>query len=526
MSVTVTEPTIAERVDMLRMLMTARGVDVYVIPSPDPHQNEYVPDIWQRRTWISGFDGSAGTAVVTANKAYVWTDSRYWLQADRQLADTPFEVMRQGQPDVPSPEDWLESNLMDGSAVGLDPQIFTLKSWRSWEEKIQRGGSRIVELEGNLVDEIWKARPQFPKEPLLALSTEFSGKSVEDKLADLRKDLARARCNAHILTKLDSIAWLFNIRGNDVEHNPLPLSYAIVTGSDAQLFIDPDKVTPEVKEHFGTTVTVRSYGEFGMELEALNQKLAKVWVDPATVSRWIVNRLTDDSAGAGGGATIYERESPVVLAKALKNEVELEGMRRCHVRDGAAVCKFLRWLDETIAAGKTPDEIEVADQLESYRKQGEHFKGLSFRTISGYGPNGAVVHYTVTPDTALRLEQGSLYLVDSGASVPGRHHRHHAHGAARRADRRAEGSLHPGAEGSHRDRHGSVPGRHARWADRRARAPAALGDRAQLRPWHWPRRRSLPLRARGTAGDRAALRSRQAGAGDDPVQRARLLQGR
>ena len=404
--------SIAGRLASLRAEMERCELAAYVVPSADPHQSEYVPALWQRRVWISGFTGSAATAIVTRDAALLWTDSRYWLQAEQELAGSEYVLMRHGQADVPAPVDWLETAFGAGDRIGVDPQVVTLAAWREWGEKLERAGATLVAPDENLIDCVWADRPPLPREPMLALGAEFAGRTHAEKLAELRAALEKASCDAHVLTSLDSIMWLFNVRGRDVECNPLAISYAIVTRDGAQLFVDRSKVTEAVAGHLGGAVDVRPYERFGERLDELSRDGARVWADPQSVSRWVAERLAPEGAS---GARLYEKASPILLAKAVKNEVELGGMRSCHVRDGAAVCRFLHWLERELAGGAELDEVDCAERLEAFRAEGEHFQGVSFPTISGYGPNGAIVHYRPTREACAKLRADNLYLIDSGA---------------------------------------------------------------------------------------------------------------
>ncbi|UCE87163.1 MAG: aminopeptidase P family protein, partial [Deltaproteobacteria bacterium] len=401
------ESAIRERLSALRAEMARSELAAYIVPSADPHQSEYVPAPWQRRSRISNFSGSAGTAIVTRDAAYLWTDSRYWLQAARELPAADYTLMRHGAPDVPAPSDWLESEFGAGARIGVDPQVVTHEQWREWQKNLARAGAELVAVDENLIDRGWPDRPALPCEPVAVLDASFAGRSIADKLGDLRAAMHKAGCQAHVLTALDSIAWLFNIRGRDIACNPLAIAYAIVRPSSAQLFIDPSKLDTTVRAHLDDAVEVVPYRDFEAQLRALAREKATVWVDPLATSTWVVRRLE--------GARVYEKESPVVLAKALKNDVERAGMRACHVRDGAAVCRFLRWLEDALAQGARPDEVECADRLVAFRAEGEHFQGISFETISAYGPNGAVVHYSPRAGACATLAPAGLYLLDSGA---------------------------------------------------------------------------------------------------------------
>jgi Xaa-Pro aminopeptidase len=406
------KPSAAERLAALRTEIARRDLAAYVVPTADPHQSEYVPPAWQRRAWLTGFTGSAGTAVVTRDAALLWTDSRYWLQAEPELAGTEWSLMRAGKPDVPQPVEWLAQALRRGERAGVDPAVIPLASFREWKEKLARAGAELTAVPENLVDLVWEDRPPLPAEPVMALDVRFAGRAHPDKLAELRAALEKAGCDAHVISALDSIAWLYNVRGRDIECNPLAIAWAIVSRERAELLIDPSKVGEAVAAHLGPGVDVLPYERFGERLDALARARAKVWVDPHTTSRAVAARLAPDE---GAGAVLYEEDSPILLAKAVKNEVELAGLRACHVRDGAAVCRYLAWLERELALGSALDEIAAAARLEAFRAEEEHFQGVSFPSISAYGPNGAIVHYRPLPGRCATLRPEGLYLIDSGA---------------------------------------------------------------------------------------------------------------
>jgi Xaa-Pro aminopeptidase len=395
----------------LRSRMAAHGIAAYIVPSADAHQSEYVPACWQRRPRVSGFTGSAGLLVVMHGDARLWADSRYWLQAERELPSGVIELVRHGAPGVPEPAAWLARNLPAGTRVGVDPRLLTESQWRSWLKALGSGGIALEAIDENWIDLDWDARPPLPGAPLRPLGVNFAGRSSEEKLRTLRAALAEARCTAHVVSALDSIAWLFNVRGADVEHNPVAVSYAIVTRDAAELFIDPAKISSAVRQHLGSTVAVRPYEEFAAALAELAAQGGRVWIDPEIASHWIAAQL---GGGPGSRAELHEADSPLVLAKAIKNPVELAGIRACHVRDGAALVRFLRWLEDSVPTHSL-DEVDCAEKLDAIRAEGEHFQGTSFTTISGYAANGAIVHYRPERPHCAKLQPAGLYLVDSGA---------------------------------------------------------------------------------------------------------------
>ncbi len=395
---------LAERLAGVRERMETDGVDFYLVPSSDAHQNEYVPACWQRRAFISGFTGSAGDALIGRSEARLWTDSRYWLQAEHQLDASLYQLMKGGAEDVPTLAKWLAANAK-GGVLGLDPRVVSLAQARELRTKLEAVDAELRGSEANYVDAVWSDAPGLPQGPALVLSTDYAGQAVEDKLAELRETLAAADCDWLLLTTLDAIAWTFNLRGRDVAFNPLVISYALLGREGARLFVDPAKVTDEVAAHLARCGVVHQpYDDFGAALDGL---AGRVWLDPKTASLWAAERLE------AAGVELHEAQDPVLLPKARKNPVEQQGMRDAHERDGVALVRFLHWLEG--AWGEGLDEIGAADRLEQLRSEGERFQGLSFPTISGFAAHGAIVHYGATSETSSKLDDSAIYLVDSGA---------------------------------------------------------------------------------------------------------------
>jgi Xaa-Pro aminopeptidase len=398
--------TVKQRVQALRAKMREHNVQAYLVPGADPHQSEYVPDCWQRRAWISGFTGSMADVLVTDRDAGLWTDGRYFLQATDELAGSGIRLFRMGQPGVPALNEFLQKNLRNGRVLGIDAQTVSIRRSREIELALQAGGGKVRTLSTNLVDEIWKDRPVLPSNQVMALPTRFAGETVAAKLARVRKQMKERNVDAHFISALDGVAWLFNLRGSDVPFNPVLIAYALVTSTEAILFVDATKVPAPISKSLGKTVELRPYHDVRAALQQLGLEKKRVWVEDTSVSRWAADLLS--------GSELVTETSPVTLMKARKNESEIHGMREAHVRDGVAMCRFLCWLESAIANDKV-SEISAADKLQEFRSAGEHFRGLSFRTISGYAAHGAIIHYSVTPETDVRLRPSGLYLVDSGA---------------------------------------------------------------------------------------------------------------
>jgi Xaa-Pro aminopeptidase len=391
---------------LLREEMAARGIDGFIVPRADEHQGEYVPLCAARLAWIAGFTGSAGTAVVLKEQAALFVDGRYTLQAATEVAGRPIEVVHLATATVDA---WLAKTLQSGQKLGFDPKLHTRAGAKRLAAVCAKSGAELVPVTPNPLDAVWADRPPAPVAPVVAHDIEFSGRAAADKRTDIADALAQQNVDAAVISMPDSIAWLLNLRGGDVGYSPLPLSFAVLKkDASVDLYIDPRKLAPGLDRHLGNGVAVHPPEALGEALEALGAAKATVQADPNTASDWIFRALEK------GGARIVEASDPCALPKAVKNQTELDGTRAAHRRDGAALTRFLRWLDTTGSDGART-EIEAADQLEAFRRPGDHFRGLSFPTISGAGSNGAIVHYRVTPETDKVLEPGSLYLVDSGA---------------------------------------------------------------------------------------------------------------
>ncbi|XP_054800902.1 aminopeptidase P2 isoform X2 [Prosopis cineraria] len=411
------------------------GIDAYIIPSQDAHQSEFIAECYMRRAYISGFTGSAGTAVVTKDKAALWTDGRYFLQAERQLSSN-WILMRAGNPGVPSTGEWLNDVLAPGGRVGIDPFLFTSDAAEEIKDVISKKNHELVYLSSiNLVDEMWKeSRPKPPNKPVRVHDLKYAGLDVAAKLSSLRSEIARAGSSAIIISMLDELAWLLNLRGSDVPHSPVMYAYLIVENDRAKLFIDDSKVTEEVSDHLKKAgIELRKYDSILSEIESLAAKGVSLWLDTSSVNAAIVNAYKaacdkyyhiqgtkqkariDGSSGNMNGPTAVRKFSPVSLAKAIKNESELEGMRNCHLRDAAALAEFWDWLEKEITKDRTLTEIEVSDKLLEFRSKQAGFLDTSFETISASGANGAVIHYKPEPESCSIVDASKLFLLDSGA---------------------------------------------------------------------------------------------------------------
>jgi Xaa-Pro aminopeptidase len=393
------------RLKLLRDRFAADGLAGFIVPRADEHQGEYVPLRGQRLAWLTGFTGSAGAAVVLRDRAAVFVDGRYTLQAAAQVDTKVYEIHH--LIDEP-PASWLASAAGNGDVIGYDPWLHTPQEVERLRAGVERAGATLRAIDKNPLDQVWTDRPAAPLAPVFAQPDGFAGESAADKRTRIGKALAENGAAAAVLTMPESIAWLLNIRGGDVPHTPLPLSFAVVKADGAvTLFIDRRKLTPGLDRHLGNRVMIEAPDALGAGLDALADE-GRVQVDPASAASWVFDRL------AAAGAKIHRAADPCMLPKACKNRVELDGTREAHRRDGAAVTRFLAWLAREAPKGGLR-EIAASDRLEAFRKEGEFFRDLSFPTISGAGSNGAIVHYRASPETEKRLEPGTLYLLDSGA---------------------------------------------------------------------------------------------------------------
>ena len=396
----------ADRLDRLRTELKRRGVDGFLVPRADEHQGEYVPRCTQRLAWLTGFTGSAGLAAVLPDTAAIFADGRYTLQA-RDEVDGALYTHRH-LTEQPASE-WIAATLKSGQVLAYDPRLHTIGEVERFRAAAAKAGGSLVALSDNPLDAIWTDRPPQPLAPIVPQPLRFAGESAQSKRQVLAERLVAEHVDAAVLTAPDSIAWLLNIRGGDVPHTPLPLSFAVLNrDATVDLFVDQRKLVHGLSEHLGGMVRVAPAGAFGETLERLGTAGGRIQVDPMTASAWVFDRLTM------AGAQIYRAADPCQLPKACKNAAELAGMRAAHQRDGAALTRFLAWLSDAASRGSLTETV-ASDRLEAFRREGEHFRDLSFPTISGAGPNGAIVHYHATPRSERRLEPGMLYLVDSGA---------------------------------------------------------------------------------------------------------------
>jgi len=410
-----------ERLAQLRRLMSENGVDIYIVPSEDSHSSEYIAHCDARRTFISGFSGSAGCAVVTTDKAALATDGRYFNQAAKQL-DSNWTLLKQGIQDVPTWQEWSTEQSAGGKVVAVDPTLLTSGAAKKLAEKIKKGGGKELKpVAENLVDKVWAAdRPKHPNEPVILLDKKYAGKDVSAKLNDLRKELEKKKSPGFVVSMLDEIAWLFNLRGNDIPYNPVFFSYAIVTLTEATLYVDSSKLSGDVQKFLAdNSVTIKPYTAIFDDATTLGESAkAKGVPESGEAPKFLISNKASWALkrALGGDDFVEEIRSPIGDAKAVKNETELEGMRSCHIRDGAALIAYFAWLEDQLLVKKASiDEVTAADKLEELRSKQKDYVGLSFDTISSTGANAAVIHYKPERGACATIDPKAIYLCDSGA---------------------------------------------------------------------------------------------------------------
>ncbi|KAM1400036.1 hypothetical protein TB1_026533 [Malus domestica] len=444
----------ADTLSALRSLMASHSppLDALVVPSEDYHQSEYVSARDKRREFVSGFTGSAGLALITKNEARLWTDGRYFLQATQELSDQ-WQLMRMGED--PTVDVWMADNLPQESAIGIDPWCVSINTAQLWERAFAKKQQKLVQTNTNFVDEVWKNQPPAEINPVIVHPLEYAGRSVADKLKCLREKIVQENARGIIISALDEVAWAYNIRGTDVAYNPVVHAFAIVTSNSAFLYVDKRKVSSEVNSYLEENgIEVREYKAVSSDVALLASNQLKpsstvkgteaekpnggnkveetdndlIWADPGSCCYALYSRLNPEK--------VILQPSPLALAKALKNPVELEGLKKAHIRDGVAVVQYLVWLDKQaqeiygasgfFLEGEATDkknqtktakltEVTVSDKLEGFRASKENFRGLSFPTISSVGPNAAIIHYSPEAETCAEFDPDSIYLFDSGA---------------------------------------------------------------------------------------------------------------
>ncbi len=397
--------SITERIGRLRQCLREQSLSAFIIPSTDPHSGEYVPDHWKTREWVSGFTGSAGTAVITLDDAGLWTDSRYFLQAADQLDGTGIRLMKDRLPDTPSIPEWLGQSLSPGTVVGVDGWVNTIGETQALREALAREGLTL-RTDYDPVTRLWDDRPALPGTPVSIHPLEYAGVACHKKLAAIREKLLSRGADGILLSTLDDIAWTLNLRGNDVHCNPVFVSYLLIPSQESILYVRAEKLTTEVKAYLAQEgVNTEDYDDLQEDLR--DYPYATLSLDPGRTNeavRQAVNPLTK----------VLLEESPVPLMKAVKNEAEIRGFHAAMLRDGVAMVKFLKWLEEAVPQGNET-EMSIDRKLYECRAEQPLFRGISFDTIAGYKEHAAIVHYEATPETDKPLAPEGLLLLDSGA---------------------------------------------------------------------------------------------------------------
>lgn len=394
------------RINKLRRELAELSLNGFLLPRADEYQGEYLPKCSERLRWLTGFDGSAGFAIILLKSAAIFTDGRYKLQIQRQVDQTCFEIFNLA--DI-SPIQWLEKSIGKHDKIGFDPWLHTSHEIENFTKKLEPKNGHLVALPRNPIDAIWDNRPPTSLGPIFAHPNSYSGELSSTKVSRINKKLLESGEDALVVTSPESIAWVLNIRGSDVPRTPLPLSFMILDCNETvQLFVDERKVNEGTRKHLGNLVSILPVRQFGSTLDELVARGKKIRIDPKSSPYWVKERIQSSSGIISPG------EDPILIPKALKNKTELAGARAAHIRDGAAFVRFLNWFSEN-AKSENLDEMSVAEKLKSFRSEDNLFKDLSFDTISGSGPNGAIIHYRVTKDSNRVIRLNDLYLVDSGA---------------------------------------------------------------------------------------------------------------
>ena len=394
-----------EKIQKLRTLMLSKGVSAYIVPSSDPHLSEYIPDCWKLRAWLTGFTGSAGTAVVSKYGSALWTDSRYFLQAEQELKGSEIELCKMGLPDTPTMVEWLAANLKPEETVGFDGQLLSHSAAKIFVNELENKGLK-VNSNLDLSNQVWNDRPASPQGKAFEHELRYAGQTVAEKIENIRKSVKKEDCNACIIAGLDEVAWTFNIRGNDVDYNPVVLSYGYISDDEAVLFIDGDKIDDSLTARLEEQgVEVLGYDDITNFIKDI-PKGTIIALDENRVNHYLATLIPN------GAVTKSVLSIPTKL-KAVKNPVELENIRRSLINDGVAMCEFIHWIENRVGK-ETITELTIADKLVELRKKQDGFVSESFGTIAGYKEHGAIVHYSATPESASEVKPEGFLLVDSG----------------------------------------------------------------------------------------------------------------
>ena len=398
--------TVAERLSALRKCMQDKHIDIYIVPTADFHQSEYVGEHFKARAYITGFTGSAGTAVITLHDAKLWTDGRYFLQAAKELEGTGVTLMKMFEPGVPTIEEYLEAELKSGQTLSFDGRVVSVGEGDAYASIAKKNGAKI-DYQEDLIDVIWTDRPPLSEKPAWFLEEKYSGESSKSKLSRIRKEMEDAGCDTHIVSTLDDICWTLNIRGNDIDFFPLVLSYAIIKKDSFEFYIDERKLDEKLKSILKKDdVILHPYNDIYEDVKKLPEN-ATVLIDKAKLNYAIFNNIP-------ASVSIVNKRNPEILMKALKNPVEVENIKKAEIKDSIAHVRFMKWLKENLGKIRIT-EMSASEKLDEFRAEMGNFIRDSFEPISSYGPHSAIVHYSSSPETDVELKAGSLYLSDTGA---------------------------------------------------------------------------------------------------------------
>ena len=398
--------TVNDKISALRELMKENNIQAYIIPSTDPHMSEYVADFWESRKWISGFTGSAGTVVVTIEESGLWTDGRYYLQGEQQLEGTEMKLFKQGMTDVPNFDEWLTQVLKPGDIVGVDARVYSVSAYTTLKKKLSKSDLK-VDGSNDFIKQIWTDRPLMPMTEAYILEEKYAGKSISDKIDEIRATFKPKDINSHLVATLDDIAWILNLRGSDVSYNPVTIAYLLIEESLTTLFIKRSKLSEEAKEILNNNnIEIKSYKAIESYLK-LNIIGTNCLIDPDRINQKVYGWIKKKN-------NIVKAVNPSTFLKSQKNKIEVENIKNAMRKDGIAMTKFLYWIDNNVVSGNIT-EVGIAEKLIELRSEQEGFVGESFSTIAGYRDNGAIIHYFATPETSKTLEPSSFVLVDSGA---------------------------------------------------------------------------------------------------------------
>lgn len=388
-------------IKQIREIMKKHKIDFYIAPSADAHQSEYVADYYRGRAYLSGFTGSAGTLLVGLNEAKLWTDGRYFIQAEEQLKDTGIDLMKIAVEGYETLNEWIAANIKEGNVLSLDGNCYSFNQYKELKKIAEKNNFKI-EMNKDILNEVWLDRPSLPKDKMFIHEEKYAGKSVDEKLNAIREIMKKEKVSSYLVSSLDDIAWCFNIRGNDIAFNPVVISYAIITMDQAELYVDKNKVTSDVEERLKLqNINIFEYDEIEKAVKELS---GRVMIDPAKVNAKLAALIS---------AEIVERSNITTELKAIKNDVEIANLEKCQVRDGVAMVKFIKYLKENVGK-KEITEISAAEKLSAIRAEGENAKGDSFSTIAGYKEHAAMMHYSATEESNYELKPAGLFLVDSG----------------------------------------------------------------------------------------------------------------